>query len=127
MARVRAVLTGGNAHGSVDGEHAGTSYWARSMRRSTGKKMQAAPLPKGQQSDADNGAERRPTESYGDGAYLGREEENEVVPEDGELTLDAWVLAVAKEEARNGGNRLSGRRPERKKTWTTATTPGSPA
>ena len=36
---------------------------------------------------------------------LGLEEGGEEVPKDGVLTLDAWVLAVVKEEVGGGGNR----------------------
>ena len=64
---------------------------------------------------------------HGDGVERGREEENGDVPEDDELTLDAWELAVVKEEVGGGGNRLGGRRPERTKSRTSATGPSFPA
>ena len=71
----------------------------------TGNHKRAAPLAIRRRSDADVGDGRRPTESYGDGGYLGREEENEDVQKNRKLTLDALVLAVVKEEVGGGGNR----------------------
>ena len=70
----------------------------------TGNHKRTAPLAIRRRSDADVGDGRRPTESYGDGVYLGREEENEDVQKNRKLTLDALVLAVVKEEVGGGGN-----------------------
>ena len=73
---MRAVIDGDVEQGFVDWEHAGESYWAHSMRRSTGNKKRAAPLPKCHRSDADNGDRRRPAASYRGNGALRREEEN---------------------------------------------------
>ena len=62
---------------------------------------------------------RRPAEADGElrqPGEPGREKGGEDVPEDGELTLDVWVLVAVKKEVGDGGNQLGGQRPEQRET-----------
>ena len=66
-------------------------------RRTTESQKPAAPRPIGRRSDADVGDRRRPTAGYGGNGALGVGEGEEEVPEDGALTLDAWVCSTVTE------------------------------